>query len=221
MKLNSLIPFILLSLFLQYYSTDYLKNAQHWVDIVYKKIYDVQCKHVSPHPRAFEEIEKLKHINCGSSVSITYQQAGLIDKGKYVCHTPRQEKSVDYKKYYDVPDLKKSISLSFKNPKNFKKGTCDFVKVMERYEKFPEWLKQKGILYVQNSNICISAGKNKIYSCNSSGHVYGEGKSKVLRTDMKHEAAFRSLTLWAVVPRTNGKSNVPSDTPLKHLPCGL
>ena len=29
---------------------------------------------------------------------------------------------------------------------------------------------------------------------------------------MKHEAAFRSLTLWAVVPRSNGKTNVPKVT---------
>ena len=92
---------------------------------------------------------------------------------------------------------------------------------MERYEKMPDWLKQKGIMYVQNSNICISAGKNKIYSCNSTGHIYGKGKSKVLRTDHKHEVAFRSLILWAVVPRSNGKSNVPKDTNLKHLACGL
>ena len=216
-----IISFIFLTLISESYSRDYLKNAQHWVDIVYQKIYDVECKHVKPHPRAFEEIEKLKTINCGSSVSITYQQAGIIDKGKRVGHSARQEKTVDYKKYYDVPDLKKSLKLSFNNPENFKKGTCDFVKVMERYEKMPDWLKQKGILYVQNSNICISAGKNKIYSCNSTGHTYGEGKSKVLRTDMKHEAAFRSLTLWAVVPRTDGKSNIPADTTYKHLPCGI
>ena len=76
-------------------------------------------------------------------------------------------------------------------------------------------------MYVQNSNICISAGKNKIYSCNSIGHTYGEGKSKVLRTDMKHEAAFRTLTLWTVVPRSNGKSNIPEGNPYKHLVCGV
>ena len=91
---------------------------------------------------------------------------------------------------------------------------------MKRYEDMPSWLHQKGIMYVQNSNICISAGDKKIYSCNSTGHVYGKGKSKVLRTDMKNEAAFRSLTLWAVVPRSNGKTNVPKDTNLKVIPCG-
>lgn len=216
------ITLILLSFIFQINTIDYLKNAQKWVDIVYQKIYDVQCKHESPHPRAFEEIQKLKRINCGSSVSITYQQAGMIDKGKRVGHTPAQDKTkVDYKTYYDSSDLKKSLYLTISNPKNFKKGTCDFVKVMKRYEDMPDWLKQKGIMYVQNSNICISAGKNKIYSCNSTGKTYGNGKSKVLRTDMKHEAAFRSLTLWAVVPRTEGRSNIPVNSEYKHLPCGL
>ena len=219
--MKSKIFFILINLISFSISVDYLKNAQYWVDIVYQKIYDVQCKHEAPHPRAFEEIQKLKRINCGSSVSITYQQAGMIDKGKRTGHTARAEGTKDYKSYYDDTDLKKSLYKSVSNPQNFKKNTCDFVKVMKRYEDMPDWLKQKGIMYVQNSNICISAGKNKIYSCNSTGHTYGEGKSKVLRTDMKHEAAFRTLTLWAVVPRSNGKSNVPEGTPYKHLPCGL
>ena len=214
------ITLILLSFIFQIYTIDYLKNAQKWVDIVYQKIYDVQCKHESPHPRAFEEIQKLKRINCGSSVSITYQQAGMIDKGKRVGHTPAQDKTkVDYKTYYDSSDLKKSLYLTISNPKNFKKGTCDFVKVMKRYEDMPDWLKQKGIMYVQNSNICISAGNKKIYSCNSSNKQYGPGKSQVLREDKHHEYAFSSLILWAVVPRSDGKSNVPKDTPFKHLEC--
>jgi hypothetical protein len=35
---------------------------------------------------------------------------------------------------------------------------------MKKYSAMPDWLKQKGILYVQDSNICVSAGNNKIYS---------------------------------------------------------
>ena len=100
-----------------------------------------------------------------------------------------------------------------------KKGTCDFVKVMKKFKELPNWLKQKGIIYVQNSNICISAGNGKIYSCNSTGKQYGPGKSQVLREDKHHEYAFSSLILWAVIPRSNGKSNIPENTPFKHLPC--
>ena len=219
--IHSLVFLLFISLFLQTQSVDYLKKAQYWVDVVYTKVYETECKHVFPHPKTFEQIETMKTINCGSSASITYQQAGILDKGRRTGHTAALKNTKDYKSYYDSADLKKSLYLSFYHPQNFKKGTCDFVKVMKRYEEMPDWLKKKGIMYVQNSNICISAGKNKIYSCNSTGHTYGKGKSKVLRTDMKNEAAFRSLTLWAVVPRTDGKSNIPDNTNYKHLPCGL
>ena len=222
MKYNILINILLLTLTLEADNKiDYLKQAAHWVDKVYNKVYEVECKHEAPHPKTYEEIPKLKRINCGSSVSITYQQAGIIPKGKRTGHTARQNKDVDYKKYYDNPNLKKSLLLSFYHPQNFKKDTCDFVKVMKKFDEMPDWLKQKGIMYVQDSNICISAGKGNVYSCNSTGHVYGKGKSKVLRTNHKYEYAFRSLILWAVVPRSNGKSNVPKDTNLKHLACGL
>ena len=58
--ISLLINFILLSLSLQDNKIDYLKEAAHWVDIVYKKVYDSECTHVSPHPRTFEEIPKKK-----------------------------------------------------------------------------------------------------------------------------------------------------------------
>ena len=222
MKYNILINILLLTLTLEADNKiDYLKQAAHWVDKVYNKVYEVECKHEFPHPKTYEEIPKMKTINCGSSASITYQQAGIIPKGRRTGHTAAQNNNVDFKKYYDVPNLKKSLLLSFYHPQNFKKDTCDFVKVMKKFDEMPDWLKQKGIMYVQDSNICISAGKGNVYSCNSTGHVYGKGKSKVLRTNHKYEYAFRSLILWAVVPRSNGKSNVPKDTDLKHLACGL
>ena len=215
MKSKIFSSFIILSLFLLTNSSeDYLKNVQNWVDKVYQTIYNIGCTHVKPHPHSYESMIKMKTINCCWSTSITYQQAGLIKKGKSVCHTPAcgiHNDMEGLKKYYDVPDLKKSLHLSFMHLQNFKKGTCDFVKVMKLFDAMPNWLKQKGVMYVQNSNICISAGNNNVYSCNSTGHTYGKGKSKVLRTDHKHEVAFRSLILWAVVPRSNGKSNVPND----------
>ena len=54
---------------------------------------------------------------------------------------------------------------------------------MKKYKELPAWLQQKGIAYIQNSNICISAGNNKIYSFNSSNKQYGQGKSQVLREE--------------------------------------
>ena len=222
MKINLFLSFVFLSLLFQVKNVDYLKNVQDWVDKVYQTIYSVGCWHKSPHPSTFDDIKRMKTINCASSVSITYQQAGLIEKGKKVSHTPACGIHNDLealRKYYDNSDLKKSLKLTMVHPENLKKGTCDLVKVMKKYKELPAWLQQKGVLYVQNSNICISAGNQKIYSCNSSNKQYGPGKSKVLRVDKDGEYAFRSLILWAVVPRSNGKSNVPSNTPYKHLEC--
>lgn len=222
MKSNLLILFVFLSLLLQVKNVDYFKNVQKWVDKIYNTIYYTGCKHVQPHPNSYEDMLKKKTISCGWSVSITLQQSGLLEKGKKLTHTPACGIHNDMealKKYYDVPDLKKSLALTISHSERLKKGSCDLVKVMKKYKELPEWLQQKGIVYVQNSNICMSAGGKKIYSCNSTNKQYGPGKSQVLREDKHHEYAFSSLILWAVVPRSDGKSNVPKDTPYKHLEC--
>ena len=219
MKYNLLISILLICITIEVEKKDFLKEAAHWVDIVYNKVYESGCVHKSPTAKTFEEIPKKKRISCSASASITYQQAGLIAKGKKVSHTASIGKK-DKKSYYDNSNLKKSLLLSFTHAQNLKKGTCDFVKVMKHYDAMPDWLKQKGIMYVQDSNICVSAGKGKIYSCNSTGKKYGKGGVKVLKTNPK-EYALKSLILWAVVPRSNGKSNVPENTNLKSLPCGL
>ena len=163
MKYNLLISTLLICITIEVEKKDYLKEAAHWVDIVYNKIYDSECVHESPTAKTFEEIPQKKTISCSASASITYQQAGLIAKGKKVSHTASIGKK-DKKSYYDNSNLKKSLLLSFTHAQNLKKGTCDFVKVMKHYDEMPDWLKQKGIMYVQDSNICVSAGKGKIYS---------------------------------------------------------
>ena len=218
MKFHLFLIIILISISLQDDKKDYLKEAAHWVDIVYKKIYDEGCRHDHGAASTFEEISKKKIINCVASASITYQQAGMLSKGKKLGHTQKTDGNI--KQHYDSDNLKKSIIKSFTHPQNLKKGTCDFVKVMKKFEQMPKWLKQKGILYVQDSNICISAGKGHIYSCNSTGKKYGKGNVDVLRKGNK-AYVFTSLILWAVVPRSFGKSNIPKDTDYKHIPCGF
>lgn len=222
MKPYFLFYLICFSLILKVKNEDYLKKVQYWADKVYKTIYDIGCSHVEPHPNSFEDMLKKKTISCGWSTSITYQQAGLIEKGKKISHTKAcgiHNDNEGLKKFYDVPDLKKSLKLTMIHPEHLKKGTCDLVKVMKLYKELPIWLRQKGVIYVQNSNICISAGNKKVYSCNSTGKTYGPGKSHVLREDKPKEYAFHSLILWAVIPRSNGKSNVPKNSPFKHLEC--
>ena len=138
MKINLFLSFVFLSLLLQVKNVDYLKNVQDWVDKVYQTIYSVGCWHKSPHPSTFDDIKRMKTINCASSVSITYQQAGLIDKGKLVSHTTGVKKNII--SHYDVSNLQHSLELSVQNHKNLKKGTCDLVKVMKKYSDMPSWL---------------------------------------------------------------------------------
>ena len=120
--------------------------------------------------KLLEILKKKKKINCEGSSSIVYQMAGLLPKGATVSHTSGGHGV----SYYDKTDLKKSLSLSAKGYHNLKKGACDFVKVMKTYHNMPNWLKEKGIIYIQDSNICISDGNSKIYSCNNQGK-YGQG----------------------------------------------
>ena len=195
-------------------SVDYLNEAQKWVDRVYTQIVTVGCKHGSPPAKKYDEIKQKKQINCAASASITYQQAGIIDAGKLVSHTAAVGKNIV--SHYNVADLKKSLSLSVTNYGNLKKGTCDLVKVMKTFNDMPAWLQKKGIMYIQDSNICISAGNKKIYSCNSTGKTYSKDGVNPLRSG---GYAFTSPILWAVVPRSNGKSNVDSTTTLKHIAC--
>ena len=137
--------------------------------------------------------------------------AGLLPKGATVSHTSGGHGV----SYYDKTDLKKSLSLSAKGYHNLKKGACDFVKVMKTYHNMPNWLKEKGIIYIQDSNICISDGNSKIYSCNNQGK-YGQGGINPLRGS---GYPFTSPILWAIVPRSNGKSNVYKETKYKHMEC--
>ena len=113
MKINLFLSFVFLSLFLQVKNVNYFKNVQKWVDQVYQTIYQIGCWHKQPHPSSLEDMKKKKTISCGWSVSITYQQAGLIEKGKKISHTPAcgiHNDMAALKKYYDVPDLKKSFN---------------------------------------------------------------------------------------------------------------
>ena len=191
---------------------DHLKEAQEWVTKVYKQVYYVGCKHSSDTAKRFEQIKTKRKINCEGSASIVYQKAGIIPIGQTVSHTSGGHDV----SYYDKENLQKSISLSFVRAGNLKKGTCDLVKVMKKFDNMPNWLKTKGIMYVQDSNICISYGNNKIFSCNLTGETYSRNHRNPLQSS---SYPFNHPILWAVVPRSNGKSNVYSGTTYKHIPC--
>ena len=184
---------------------DHLKAAQVWVDKVFAEILKYKCLHKAPKASRFEEIKKKKRISCTKSSSIVFQQAGMIPKGKIVGHTRNGLRG------HSGDSFDKALKKSVTNPKYLIKGTCDIVMVMKPYGKCPKWLQQKGIYYIQESNACVSAGNGRIYSCNQTGKRYTR-KSMFYR---KSGYCMSRDILFAFVPRTNGKSNVPKNCGFK------
>ncbi len=184
---------------------DNLQAAQVWVDKVFAEILKYKCLHKAPKANKFEEIKKKKRISCTKSSSIVFQQAGMIPKGKIVGHTRNGLRG------HSGDSFDKALKKSVTNPQYLIKGTCDIVMVMKPYKKLPKWLQQKGIYYIQESNACVSAGNGRIYSCNQTGKRYTR-RSMFYR---KSGYCMSRDILFAFVPRTNGKSNVPKNCKYK------
>lgn len=203
------------------YGDDYLAASKHWVDLVFKEIYDAKCYHGGSTAKTFAQIKSTKRISCSGSSSITLQKAGVINSGLLVSHTQACKKNPDcnsdnYMSYYNVKNFTTALKRAVTQYSNLKKGTCDIVKVMQKYKDMKPWLQQKGIVYIHDSNICVSAGNKKIWSCNSSGKTYGEGGVNPLRSS---GYTFNNQILFAIVPRTHGKSNVVASDGYEYKAC--
>jgi hypothetical protein len=121
-------------------------------------------------------------LSCNRMMSITLQEAGLLEKGQVVSHTKKAKG-------------KKTISDAVKNVKALRH--CKVVWVNKRYRDLPAEYKKAGVAYIQNSNACISAGNGRIWSCNrSKGHRY-KGKSDYYRSS---GYPFTSKILVVIVP---------------------
>ena len=185
---------------------NHLKAAQVWVDIVFNEILKNKCYHKPPKASSFEEIKKKKRISCTKSSSIVFQQAGMIPKGKIVGHTPNGRRG------HSNESFEKALKKSVTNAKYLLKDSCDIVMVMKKYKDCPKWLQTKGIYYIQESNACVSAGNGRIYSCNQTNKRYTK-RSMFYR---KSGYCMTRPILFAFVPRTNGKSNVPKNCGFRH-----
>lgn len=131
---------------------------------------------------SLESLKAHKALSCNRMASITMQQAGLLDKGVVVSHTKKRSG-------------KKSIDDAVSNWRRLKH--CKVYWVNKRFQDLPDKWKKAGIVYIQNSNACISAGNGKIWSCNGAkGHRY-TGRSDYLKTD---GYPFTSRILVVVVP---------------------
>ena len=131
---------------------------------------------------SLSSLKKHHSLSCNRMMSITLQEAGLLEKGQIVSHTKKSKG-------------KKTISDAMKNVKALKH--CKVIWVNKRYKDLPAEYKKAGVAYIQNSNACISAGGGKIWSCNrSKGYRY---RSK---TDYYRSSGypFSSKILVVIVP---------------------
>ena len=127
-------------------------------------------------------LKKHHSLSCNRMMSITLQEAGLLEKGQIVSHTKKAKG-------------KKTIADAVKNVKALKH--CKVIWVNKRYKDLPAEYKKAGVAYIQNSNACISAGGGRIWSCNrSKGYRY---RSK---TDYYRSSGypFNSRILVVIVP---------------------
>lgn len=131
----------------------------------YETIERIQAKHGSG-AKTLDEIVAKKITSCSSSASIPLQDAGCLPVGMLISHTTSDGQ-------YGA--TKKTIESSIKGYKNLIDGTYQTYSVHRRFKDLPENLKAAGMVYIQDSNICVSAGNGEIFSCNNSGGSYGKG----------------------------------------------
>lgn len=155
---------------------------------VYGGIAKVGCYHKSG-ATTYEEIIKRKITTCSSSVTAALKLAGLMKKGKLGHTKPdghggktktKLEKAVYGLEYIDLS--------KFEVKKFFKK-----------FGELPKEWQEAGIVYVQDSNICISADGGEIYSTNE-GKIQMKGK-RYVRTKVKSGYPVTHIINFALRPK--------------------
>lgn len=158
-------------------------------EYVYQRIYDRKALHKGAvGVISLATMEELGRIDCGRAASIVLQLAGILPVGKIITHTETDGKG---------GTSKDTLSKAVKGTGALYSDTCTVERVNCVYAKLPSRLKQAGVVYVQDSNVCVSAGDGKIFSCNQTGKCYGTGGENVLRTG---GYPFTARVLYALVP---------------------
>ena len=164
---------------------NYLKRVGDNAEKVFKEAVNLRCRHVST--ASWEQMHKDRTINCNGSGAISLQLSGCLDNGVRMGHVstkgikPSQITSID-KAMYNRDKIR----------------NCRFVWV-NCYEKdLPYWLKQRGVIYIQWSNCCVSAGminsKHWVWSTNEEGGYHRQSDGS-MRYDQYKETSNRSGVL--------------------------
>jgi hypothetical protein len=169
--------------------TGCLALAEKWMPVVYDKVVELGCKHESG-AKSYEEIVAKKITTCSTSVSAVLQKAGVLSNGKLVSHTAKDG---------DGGSTKTTIAKAISGTGNLVSGTYDIVKIGKTYPNMDSKYKKPGIVYVQDSNICMCAGDGVIYSTNEGTVQYKNGH--YVQDKVSSGYPFTSKILYAIVPR--------------------
>lgn len=176
---------------------NYLSLVAKYADTVYKKIIEIKCKHkYSSDATTYAGMVAKKMTTCDISVSCVLQMAGMLPEGKLIGHTEKVGSESD------VVARKNSISKAIMGVDNLKKGTYKIHKIGKTYVNMESKYKKKGIVYVQNSNICINAGDGYIYSTNNASSQLSGGRYVKDKLNGKNDYVFTHKILYAIVPVT-------------------
>jgi len=168
---------------------NYLAQTAAGAKKVYATVVQVGCRHKGG-ATTLVEIREKRVTTCSSSVTASLKLGGLMKSGK-LGHTKADGHGGATK-----TTAKKAIyGLEYLIP-----GTYDIVKLGKKFAELPEKYKKAGIVYVQDSNICISAGGGYIYSTNE-GHVQVKN-GRYVCTKVKSGYPFTSEILYAIVPKS-------------------
>lgn len=158
-------------------------------EYVYNAIYDGSVKHANGNGTTLESILKARKTDCIGAATACMVFAGLVDAGNRVGHTASDGRD---------GKTKTTPEKAIKGLSNLKSGTFSIVRANKIFSKLSAEHKKAGMIYVQDSNICVSAGGGKIYSCNQTGKTYGKGGEAVLRTS---GYPFNRPILYIIVPK--------------------
>jgi GH24 family phage-related lysozyme (muramidase) len=132
--------------------------------------------------KTLEQFKGQKELNCHLMVSLVLQEAGCLPKGCVITHTAKG-------------GSKRKITDAVKGTNKLRH--CKVYWVNKHYKDLPEKWKKAGVVYIQDSNACISAGGGKIWSCNKSKGKWYKVKGDYLRSG---GYTFTSRILCVIVP---------------------
>ncbi len=168
-------------------------NMKHLkiVDTIYRDAVELGCTHVfTDVANSYEEMKRIRRINCNRIASYCLQEMGYLDKGKTMGHTPAKPG-------------KTTIDDAMYGRKKLK--NCDVYWVNKVYADMPDKYKVPGAVYIQNSNACVSGIDGYIYSCNMSrGYSRKQDKYVKFEDGVKGKKGypFSSPILVVVLPKS-------------------